>query len=455
MVERVKTIILTILMIMSLILTWQLWTYQPELRFLDEESVEESDQLSDQVELADVIGPANVVFHRDHEQWITAHGSLDFVDDMATDLFSSEWRNLEIMEGVEQEPLYESDEDKIEFILPTALPLTLVENWFEDDPSIAEQQESRFTFERLLLIDKGGALHVQLVSFEDQQVLEGNIDMDIDTFQMYMEQLDGSNVYYATEAHVGGDDDALQEPVYLPAESVSYPQLQFHSTKIDEEALLPYLFMDRASVSTPELGNQGEGEQLYHSSDRQMRVSRFGNFIEYDYPQNEISDGRDEQIISAAYAFINAHGGFTNSYQLYDWNVSGGGESAQFRMHVDGIPVLDTHATWFDYSSINVTQQNDVISSYDRPAFTFDEHEPLNDDPEDQMRELLDGESVLDEIEESDSLEPEDIEDIRIGYEMERVDTYVNVVPHWYAKSDGSWIQLGNGDQEGDSNGLE
>ncbi|QQK81754.1 hypothetical protein HUG20_18755 [Salicibibacter cibi] len=455
MVERVKTVFLSLLVITSLIFTWQLWTYQPELGLLDEESVEESEQLSDQVEMADVVGPANVTFHRDDEQWTTTHGSLDFVDDMATDLFSSEWSNFEMLEGVGQERVYESEEDKIELIFPTSLPLTLVESWFEDDQSIVEQEENTFNFERLLIIDEGGALRVQLVSFDDEQVLEGYIDMDVETFHTYMEQMDGSSVSYATEAHVGEDDGSLQKPVYLPSEPVSYPQLQFNSTSIDEEALLPYLFPDRESVVTPDSGSDAQGDQLYHSSDRQMRLSRFGNYIEYDYPQNEISDGQNEQIISDAYTFINAHGGFTNSYQLYDWSVSGGGDSVQFRMHVDGMPVLDTNTSWFDYASINVTQQNDVISSYDRPAFMFDEHEPLDENPEGQMRELLGGEEVLAEIEESDSLELDNIEDIRIGYEMERVETYVYVVPHWYAKSDDSWIRLDSEDQEGDLSGLE
>ncbi|QDI91679.1 hypothetical protein EPH95_11275 [Salicibibacter halophilus] len=446
-----KNVILTILVITSLILTWQLWTYQPELGFLDEESVEESEQLSDQVELADVVGPANVVFHRDNEQWTTSHGSLDFIDEIATDVFSSEWGDLELLEGVGQDRVYESDEDKIEFVLPAPLPLSMVENWLEDDQSLPVQ-EDLFTFERLLMIDEGGALRVQLVSFDDQQILEGYIDMEIEAFQAHMEQMDGSSVSYATEAHVGEDNEELQKPVYLPAESVSYPQLQFTSTNIDEDALLPYLFPDRDSVVTPDTGG---GEQLYHSSDRQMRVSQFGNYIEFDYPQNEVADQRDEQIIANAYAFVNAHGGFTNSYQLYDWNVSGGGESAKFRMLVDGLPVLDTHASWYDFSSINVTQQNDVISSYERPAFMFDEHEPLDDNPDEQMRELPDGESVLAEVEESNNLDFDDIEGIRVGYELERVDTYIYVVPYWYAESDGSWIQLDNGDQEGELSGLE
>ncbi|SDI49266.1 YycH family regulatory protein [Natribacillus halophilus] len=450
MIEQIKSVILSILIISSLILTWQVWTYQPDLEALEDESVEESEPLADQVEMNEVIAPVAMTFHRNNEPWMSTADDEDFIDEVMEDLLSSSWGDFEMLEDIDQEQIYEGQEDKIELILPTEIPLQLIDDFLEDDEVLLEEYEDTFTFERVLIAEEGENVRVQFVSFEEQQVLEGYVDMATVQFQEYMDHMDDSSVYYAVEEHVGDYDGPLQKPVYLPSESVTYPSLQYRSIDINEEMLLPYLFGDPESLLNAEEETVGE-EELYYSSDRQMRVSSLGNFIEYDYPQNQTSANSDDDIIRSAYEFVNAHGGFTNSYQLYDWNVSGESEFAQFRMMVEGLPVLDTGSSPHDYASIDVVQENSEISGYDRPAFSFNDQEPYDENTE----ELPDGETVLAAVDENDHLQMSDIQDIRIGYDMERVDTFVEITPHWYARSDDSWYRLDADDREEEINGLE
>ncbi|MBB6450566.1 regulatory protein YycH of two-component signal transduction system YycFG [Geomicrobium halophilum] len=451
MVEQIKTAILSLLIIVSLILTWQVWTYQPELDLLEGEGYEESEPLSEPVSMDEVIGPANVTFHRNYEYWMT-HGYDRFIiDEMMDELLSSEWSDFQLLEDARQHQIYNGNDDMIEFIFPTDIPLQVLEPSFvEDDEELMEELSGTFTFERVLISDEGGnRLRIQLVSFKDQLVLDGYTDMDIEQFQEeFMMRMEGSHVYQVFQQYVGSTNGGLSKPVYLPIESVTHPRYQYYSQDIEGEQLINYLFASRESVIGPE---EDDGGELYRASDRQMRISRYQNHLEFIQPQTQgSSTNNDYQIVSNAYNFVNGHGGFTEQFQLYDWDLSLQDGNTLFRMMMDGLPVLETNVGR-DYSAIQVEQKNGEISHYERPAFSLHEDPIATEDVE-----LPDGETVLAEIEEQNNFDLSDIQDIRVGYQLQR-GTFAIFSPHWYVKRDNNWYLLENGDQdqEVDANGLE
>ncbi|PAM96852.1 hypothetical protein B4N84_00040, partial [Flavobacterium sp. IR1] len=64
--EHVKTGLLIGLVGLSIILTWQLWTFQPDINFLGEsEELERTSLISEEVRLSDVIRPEKLITHVD------------------------------------------------------------------------------------------------------------------------------------------------------------------------------------------------------------------------------------------------------------------------------------------------------------------------------------------------------------------------------------------------------
>ena len=69
--ENIKSIILGILIVTSLLLTWNLWTYQPSYDELQETKVVQEVSLGPEKNVRDVVIPSQVVFHLNHEYYGT------------------------------------------------------------------------------------------------------------------------------------------------------------------------------------------------------------------------------------------------------------------------------------------------------------------------------------------------------------------------------------------------
>ena len=98
----------------------------------------------------------------------------------------------------------------------------------------------------------------------------------------------------------------------------------------------------------------------------------------------------------------------------------------------------------------------EAINEYNRPYFKL-EPSVVSDEKE---VTLPSGASILYSLLEEDSLEPDLIEDIMIGYKLTK-DTnplnkkFVVFEPSWYYKYSGTWIRLPLNETEGLENGLE
>ena len=69
--ENIKSIILGILIVTSLLLTWNLWTYQPSYDELQETKVVQEVSLGPEKNVRDVVRPNQVVFHLNNEYYGT------------------------------------------------------------------------------------------------------------------------------------------------------------------------------------------------------------------------------------------------------------------------------------------------------------------------------------------------------------------------------------------------
>ncbi|MGY4688239.1 YycH family regulatory protein [Salibacterium sp. K-3] len=430
MKERIKSWTLTSLVVFSMLLTWQLWTFQPNFAPLNESATTSSENIGEERSLNDVVEPSQLVFH--HEDRHTAlNGTEELFSQFYEELLDSRFENITLKQEVDQEGLYAAPR-AAEIIFPASVPDDILEQMFqfeEDNPNL-----SMDSVDRMLLRDRGGDSENLLVTFiseEDSFVLEGETNFSLSSFRNnYILQMDQYKPVFPYEI---GNEASPFKVLYLPENPVEYSTLSDTSTRIDYNQFLNLLFSDAEYVEQYRRENE---EASFTDGNRMVSVEENGSYFTYVNPvYSESTSSSQSHVIGATFGFVNSRGGWTDDYRLYDWQEQSQEESVTYRMMVAGLPVFTSGGP--DISSINVTRSGGQVSEYSRPLFELD------DSPIDARGsvELASGHEVAAYAEEQ--FEPSLIEDIQPGYQLEKTDSLVfRFEPSWYVKHDGAWYPV-------------
>nr|WP_062052536.1 two-component system activity regulator YycH [Bacillus sp. JCM 19034] len=194
------------------------------------------------------------------------------------------------------------------------------------------------------------------------------------------------------------------------------------------------LFTDPSAVKYYQ---QSDGEDSYTDGNRMINLRHNGIFMEYGNPIFTEAQELSKHITIAGYEFINGHGGWTDDYILTDWVSLNNREEAEFRLHMNGLPVFSIDGR--DLMKLTTTRSGNQIISYSRPLFDMDAI-PLNTA---QRVELPSGEDVIRSIQHDEYYERQRITKISIGYEMEmRNPSFVTLEPHWYVFYGNRWQKI-------------
>ncbi|RSL29525.1 hypothetical protein D7Z54_30670 [Salibacterium salarium] len=431
MKERIKSWVLTVLVALSVFLTWQLWTYEPEYDSLSEESTyAPNEELGEERSLQDVVEPDQLVIHNGER-----HAALNATDDLFSsfydDLLESRIDNLTLDQNFEDDELYDSPR-AVEVIYPTPIPSEVMEqilNFEEDTPNL-----SLDTIDRILVQDGGGdteSLQVQFVSHEESFVLEGETNFSLSEFrEQYILQM---NDYTSVFGYELENDASVTETIYLPEDPVTYNTLSDTSTEIDYNNFVGLLFSESDYVEQYRQDNQ---EASFTDGNRMMSVEENGSYLTYVNPvYSENNTDSQNHVINTTFQFVNSRGGWNDHYRLYDWKEQSQEDTSTYRMVVAGLPIFTSSGA--DLTSINVSRSAGQVSEYSRPLFTLD------DTPIDSRgsMELVSGQEVINYAE--DQFEPSQLEDFQVGYQMEKQDSLVvRFEPNWYVKYDGAWYPV-------------
>src|SRR5213075_2761192 len=69
--ETIKTAILTILVLLSIFLTWNLWTYQPNYATMEKNNVVAEVTMSEKQEIKKIVRPDLVLYHKQGQHYGT------------------------------------------------------------------------------------------------------------------------------------------------------------------------------------------------------------------------------------------------------------------------------------------------------------------------------------------------------------------------------------------------
>ncbi|MFC0561264.1 YycH family regulatory protein [Halalkalibacter alkalisediminis] len=444
--EHIKSTILIVLIALSVVLTWQLYTFQPEIALLDDTArYVPSDSLLAEYEerkLKHVIKPEQMIVHQNNE-----HVMVPSHDERFTKIYENLLRsNLSEIDLLATGPFpKELETGGVELIFPTAIPVDLFLSLFE-------QSEEEFMLaltevDRLFLYGSpNGDVHMQILSIEEERVIELGTTLTSAELGLFLEPLDELIQVRPVLEPSSSYSTKLSADIYISTEPIQASRLSFQTSPLSTEFYKQTLFTDPGSVKYYQ---QSDGEDSYTDGNRIITMQNNGLFMEYINPVFiESQEKTSKHIVQGSYEFVNGHGGWSDDYLLAEWSSNDLRDEASFLLHVHGYPVLNFEGQ--GSMSLHISRSGNQVVNYIRPLFELD-NAPIDVS---ERVDLPSGEEVLEHLNEQEFFDPERLNKLVVGYEMvTRTTSFVTIEPHWFALYGNRWQKVTF--EEGGTNGLE
>ncbi|MBO8155659.1 MAG: hypothetical protein H0Z32_04300 [Bacillaceae bacterium] len=422
-IERMKSVVLTLLVAISLFLTVALWNYQPQYyeeientRYLYESRLNGQSMTMDQL-----ITPSRVIFHESN-----SHFGLE------------DQRNLGILfKEMKKWPIEHFDhytlsgrevkKPNVEVIFPTELPLSVL----HDILAVQEQEVfPEWEFDRIFfhLVKNESSIEVIFASSMHNQTLNAEIQSS-EAYSYLARYFNNKDLLIELIPFVTSEES---EPIYLPASEIELPERTFTINKLQTKPIINAIFNDPSLVET---SITNFGERIYTDGTRQLSI--FNHYMSFINPLTADNQQMEKQnLIRKSINFINDHHGWTNMFRLSD--IKENTNTVVYQMTMDDYPVFHRLAS----SYIEISWRNQQIYEYNRPLLKL--VTPFSS--EGQMVTLRSGQDIIYYLEHNrNNYFPFLIEDIQIGYTMKEKEGFNSIMllePEWYIKYNGRWQPL-------------
>ncbi|MEI4829690.1 two-component system activity regulator YycH [Bacillus sp. FJAT-53711] len=422
-IENLKSVLLVNLVVISVFLTFNLWTYVPDSSKLQNAKYLQDNAEMEQKSLTNVIFPSVVLFHKEN----THLGSedIDSINPLYKLLERGElydFRDISNDIPKHQFLSFVRGKNKIEMIFPTHIPLDSMKDVF----TIKEKVPESYSFDRILIDLQGsrdGNIPVYFVSYENRKV-----------YHMVLKGISLKELETAHDQFVAKARDYSQyelsdtREIFLPDTKTDKQSIVYLISNIPEDIFINALFTDPRYVKKM----SDDQEDTYTDGIRLMEVLKKKQMLQYT--NSAISDQSHiygSTLVQRSFDFINGHGGLTGAYR-FDYMNSKKGQTT-YRLYVDSLPV-------FNESGMATLEQVwgvDELISYKRPLFKLSEVKYGDD----QTSSLPDGKTVIQSLEKNKKVDMKLIQDIRLGYKLTpepgagpngKKIAAVNLKPIWY-----------------------
>jgi regulatory protein YycH of two-component signal transduction system YycFG len=437
--ENIKSIILTVLILISIVLTWSLWTFQPNYDTMESSNYVAEISVSEKQELHKIIRPDLALFHiKDRHHGTTNSEDLSKIMKEVRSWSFYDVKNVSDRVDNMKDLMHGSG--NVEIVFPGEIPIELYRGVLK----IEEKKIPSFNFNRIIInvdhVDKENGT-VYFVSTESNQVYMSHISTPyINEFnRSHFKNADAFPRYFPFEA-------TSQRTVFIPEGEQEMLVYKYLPAVLNSEEFKEALFNDPSFVQKSPVPN---GEE-YTDVSSKMTIDDESNMLLYVNPTVESKYyASTYDLVKRSIDFINEHGGWTDPYRYVAKDEYK--QSVTFRLYsLDGIPVFNERGL----SEIEEVWGRDEISKYERPNISLEL--PLLSEM--QYTTLPSGSSVLEFLQSRSDFKSELLERLILGYRMERdkdANQVILLEPAWFYLYDQSWGQITDEDLGGLLRGLE
>lgn len=443
-VETIKSIILIVLIILSIILTFLIWTYTPKYKFIEDRATVDI-SIAEGLEKKDfdsIIKPYKLLLNFkeglkgtvDAEEiapiidvlknWSISNPRLEdnkFNEEKLATLMRQENQFVLFFQGEVPLPVYDSILN-IENTNITEISFDrIVVEWDEDSTVVALNFISK----------KNNSRYKSKVKVADIENFHRKVFDKGQTFDDYVDVMPEEITFIAVPAN--------------PIELTRNTYFQNEKDEISPTRFRSALFSDPNAVRRSQVGVNREDYQDNHAL---MKVDTEKKQLQYVHP---VAESRElaipSELLEDTIDFVNEHGGWTDDYRYSDMNFKT--RYVKFQLYVRGLPVLEGTTL----TEIEQVWGDEKVYQYKRPYYSLDESLPSETD----TVTLPSGVEVAERLLASEDIDFSTVEEIIPAYYMEH-NAELNIFmlePYWYYLRKGNWIRFSPDKLGGEKIGLE
>ncbi|MCF6410735.1 YycH family regulatory protein [Pseudalkalibacillus salsuginis] len=427
-IEKLKSVLLTLLIALSIFLTYSLWTFTPNNNVLEDETTIETKIPDGKKEkLSNIIQPWQVIIHHDSKHYWSYSTDQDTVYNKLQSALLIGNDQIDYNERIQTEG--------IDITYPTGIPVSVLKETFKfsNDTPFKNYEGN---VERLRVHNDDGQWKIQFI-FEAEEIGEGT-DEHRDPVVFQYEISDKSTnalieMMVTSKNTVEVDEYEFEgNTFYLPIEKMNVDTYYYSTSEVDislfVKALLPPGWAKRKT----------DNKVFYAEPKSQITYLQDSKELTYINRNSHDELPRQNAIIQSL-DWINNHAGWTNTYHLYhydDSSLNTDTDSHQkeisYRMIMNGLPIMDD-----SIGQISLKWMTNQASEYNR-SLVYLREKIYTQDSSTTLAKGADVIQALSELSDANS-----VSDITIGYTLKLdlesdnpgIGNTLFLEPAWYYKN--------------------
>ncbi|HSO57093.1 MAG TPA: two-component system activity regulator YycH [Paenisporosarcina sp.] len=438
-IEHVKSIFLALLIVLSVTLTFTIWTYTPTYDSIESTPVVDV-LIADSKRIDDVIKPYKMITSRENKMT----GSMEPFDLNRVVNVMKNWKMSEL--SLEDTDL---TEDELNELISTHHRYTL---FFPDDVpfrvydnilpfSITNIPEAGF--DRLIVNWNRTDNEQMKVYFASSKTntLYSAIAKDVE-WKLFEQKVVSPTMEFSefTEIQRSG-----RLSLYVSAIDVESIQYTYYLKEIDPKRFQDALFSDTNLVRQSPVGTINEE---YSDGTSLMIVNLLERTLGFVNPSAETTlPAEPSKLLFDSLDYINEHGGWTDEFRFSKINPTN--QQIDYQLYLLGYPVFSTETS----TKITTFWGDPGIYNYLRPYYTLDLSLPFDT----VISTLPSGEKASRVMQLVKEIDFNNVDELTPGYYLTRDDekSLLILEPSWFYLSNNQWIRLSPKDLGGGQSGLE
>ncbi|BDH63778.1 hypothetical protein MTP04_39080 [Lysinibacillus sp. PLM2] len=438
-IEHIKSIVLTILVLLSLLLTFSIWSYTPNLQIIEETPVNQI-SVGTEKEIDDVIKPYRILFHEGENFFGTVTSTeIDEIMEKISNWKSSGFQFVQSNLTDEKLNNLLKNDKRITLFYESEVPLNVINSMM----FFSEQEVPNISFNRLIIdwnkLSANNTITIYLASRENGTLYSTDIHVSKEEFV---------NSIVVPSRNLGTYQEVERAKglsLYVPTNEFDLLKYTYYIDEISPETFKNILFVEPSIVQR---NIESPISERYIDSMALMTVDTNSKIFNYVYPASEsYEELSPSKLIKNSFEFVNEHGGFTGDYRYKNINVPR--HLVEYQLYLQGLPVYSN----VTLTRISITWGDKQIFHYRRPYYLLD----MDISSEKYLTSLPSGTEMIERISQSQNIQLANIDELYIGYYLTQNDNKLlyTLEPSWIAIINGVWTRLTPEVLGGDEYGLE
>lgn len=358
MIERLKTIVLSLLVASSLFQSYLLVFSEPRHDPVKQNEYVEADKIGTQVSVDELLFPEQIILHSGKDTHTLLYPNTQFYNLIFESLkkrtFDSLRRSSTLTGNVDWEEV-RGKQPGVELRFRGGIPFSILKSLFELKGDLPLDNEM---VNRIWIYTKDVKEDVKTFFITDYNLYEARADLNIKDVEGYVGFGELQTTYHSKD----GD-------IYLPDKPIEITKYRIPFEAMTVEQLTKTLFVDPSNTRNFSIR---DGSQIYTDGKRGLQV-RTDQWMSYSDPIPSVDSRNDvRENLNSAVTFVNQHGGWSGQFAVKSIPQTPviGKQTFTFRQYYDSYPIMSDRPDGFGL--IKLVLQKGTVANYDRSMLTLE-----------------------------------------------------------------------------------